>query len=205
MDQPETVTSEREQARNGIIDSLEERDLPEPPYEPPVITMTPDKSPLEDVVNYGRPRNVLDVLELYEYGRSKLTRRDWPRWRETFAVGISADGIYRGYDVHGKTGMLAVFWRTHNPVVDVRVSVPEPSATGSFVYVSWLWNSFGDKAVQALRDHIERTQLGARFVAHHDQRPRSRKRGSIVTVPIGTGVDDATVDQILAERNGHGK
>lgn len=200
MDSSEAVTSsEREQAKT------------EDPTLPPAVSLAL-KEVAEDFIDeavppsrvvFGRPKHVLDMLKLYNHGRKKLSWKDESRWTESFALGVSADGIYCGR-LDGKIGLLAVFWRTHNPVVDLRHSLPVPSADGTFVYVCWLWNDFGDEGVQALRDHLESTQIGARFVAHHDQRPR--KRGDLVTTPLDTtSADDAVVDRILAERNGHGR
>ena len=202
------TTSEREQLKLLAADPVVEdtiASLAEKIVDEAVHTITPKDSPLHKVVNYVRPRHILDVLELYEYGRSFLRSPQWKRWRESFALGTSADGLYCGRKQNGDIGMLAVFWRTHNPVVDINLSLPEPSRDGSFVYVCWLWNKFGDDGVQSLRDHIERTQAGARFVAHHDQRGKSRGRGKIVTVPLGNVAEDEAVDRILAERNGHGR
>lgn len=206
MDHVEAVTSsERDEMRNTTAATpdvaatltLVAETIMEEALEPATT------SPRSGAV-YARPKHILDLFELYEYGRSKMRRRDLQRWRETFALGVSSDGIYCGR-LDGKTGLLGVFWRTHNPVVDINLSIPEPSLNGTFVYVCWLWNAFGDAGVQALRDHLERTQIGARFVAHHDQRARARKPGALITTPLGNSVDDAAVDRILAERNGHGR
>lgn len=202
------TTSEREQLKLLAADQAVEEtlaSLADKIVDDAVKTVAPKEPQPHKVINYCRPRQILDVLELYEYGRSFLRSTHWERWRVSFALGTSADGLYCGRKQNGDIGMLAVFWRTHNPVVDIDISLPEPSRDGSFVYVCWLWNKFGDDGVQALRDHIERTQAGARFVAHHDQRGKSRRRGKIVTVPLGNIADDEAVDRILAERNGHGR
>ena len=208
MDQPEAVTSERETMKRAVAEG---RSVSEVVDTDDVATVTAQipvpikklEKPVAEA-SYSRPRNVGDVMELYEYGRAFLTKRNVQRWCESFALGVAADGIYFGEDDAG-IGLLGVFWRTHNPVVDIRLSLPEPSKDGSFVYVCWIWNRLGEKGLQALRDHIERTQVGAKFIAHHDQRKKAKESDRLITTPIGSGVDDDVVDRLLKERNGHGR
>lgn len=195
---------EAEEALSAVAEQIvEEAVKPEPALQP--LTTGPA---------YKWSHNILDLLHLYEFGREQLTPRHFQRWKETFALGVSAGGIYSGEE-DGVTKLLAVFWRTHNPVVDLSVNVPEPALDGNYVYVCWIWNDLGEEALYAFRDYLSRTQRGARFVAHHDQRQRvsgkarsgaekARGNGNLIVHPL-PGPDLEAVEKLLAERNGHGR
>lgn len=149
-------------------------------------------------------------LYLYEYGRSKLTARYHPLWRETFGIGLSTGGLFAGIGVingiaiHDDPGMLAVFWRTDSPNVKLDYRIPDYDPAGSYVYVCWLWNEMGLQGTRALRDHLRRTQIGAKRLAHHDQRKGTKRRNRLIDVPLYSKSQELELDRLLAERNGHG-
>lgn len=162
---------------------------------------------------YESSFNVLELLELYEVGRGFLTPKNHKRWRETFAIGVTAGGVFAGLtgDV---VAMLAVFWRTDNPVVDPSIGIPLPKADGHYAYVCWMWNGLGSRAIRALRSHIVATLPGVRFIARHDQRAkvktartkleRTRGDGRVIVTTVTRQLDETAV-RILSERNGHGR
>jgi len=175
MDQPEAVT---EDVLNRPKDVLEA-----------------SLSPRDMVCRFSF--DMLELLGLYDVGREFLSKkRDLGWWRETFAFGVSRGGVF-AVTIDEVLATLAIFWRTANPVVDIKKRSPLYDPTGRFVYIAQIWNQGGVRPVAALRSHLRRVCPGAREIALHDQRPR--KKGKLKTFPLG-----GLVENVLAERNGHG-
>ena len=179
----------------------------------PATVEAPARPPARLKIEYRSRHSLYELLRLYDAGRGLLRKPDHERWRDTFALAVASGGIYTG-SLDGNHGLLALFWRTDNPVVNLEHNVPEPSQDGRYVYVSWLWNSFGVRGLSALKAHLFRSFPGAKFVAHHDQRAKvkgkarsgvERGRGSsrVIVHPL-TGAGAEEVERLLAERNGHG-
>jgi len=179
--------------------------------QPETVAEAPPEAPTQDRVIFrgGGRLSLREILKLYDAGRSFLRKRDHERWRDTFALGVSVGGLFTGMNQDGDYGLLAVFWRTDNPVVDLRVKVPTPSDSGAYAYVCWLWNAFGMHGLVALKAHLARTLPEVRYIAHHDERKKSDQRrseverrrgtGALVVKPLSIAVE---VDALLAGRNG---
>lgn len=146
--------------------------------------------------------NAAQFLSIYDSGRRLLTAKNHERWRDTFAIGLSTGGLFYGSD-ELNNGLISIFWRTDSPNVNVRLRVPEYNPDGSYVYVCWLWNQLGLAGMRALRNHIRKTQVGARRLAHHDQRKDSKRRGELIDVPLYPRLSEDALAKLLAERNGH--
>lgn len=129
--------------------------------------------------------NLYELLCIYDTGRAFLQKRHHGRWKETFALGVSCGGVLTGEE--GTIGMLSVFWRTDNPVVDLRYKVPAPVADGEYAYVGWLWNAYGKMGVLALRSHIASACPGAKYIAHHDHRSKASQKRSETERARGNG------------------
>lgn len=183
----------------------------------PVIDIQQAKAvamaPSRPAIKYRSKHTILELLEMYEAGRSYLTAKSYLRWQQTFAVGVASGGIYYG-ELEGNGGLLSVFWRTDNPVVNLAHGIPVPKQDGNYAYVCWLWNSFGRRGLLSLKAHIFRALPGVRYIAHHDQRSkvktkrsdveRYRGSGRLIVHPLN-GPDIGGVEKMLAERNGHGR
>ncbi len=186
---------------------------------PQTVAEVRDESPPKALsprhrIEYRSRHSLHELLTLYDAGRGLLTRRNHERWRDTFSLSVAAGGVFTG-SLDGSTGLMALFWRTDNPVVNIEHIIPAPCEDGRYVYVCWLWNSFGVRGLTALKAHLFRSFPGAKFVAHHDQRAKvkgkarsevERGRGTnrIVVHPL-TGAGAEEVEKLLAERNGHGR
>jgi len=156
-------------------------------------------------VHFESRFNIGQILKLYDKGRSLLTPKNHDRWRDTFAIGVATGGVFVGMDVNEDVGLISVFWRTDSPNVRMDLRIPEYSEDGSYVYVCWLWNGFGVLGTRALRNHIRTTQVGAKRLAHHDQRKKSKQRGRVIDIPLYPNLSEDALAELLAERNGHGR
>jgi hypothetical protein len=152
-------------------------------------------------VHFASVFNIGQILRLYDEGRKLLTARYHKRWRDTFAIGVATGGLFVGIDVNDDIGLLSVFWRTDSP--NTRLRVPDYKPDGSYVYVCWLWNKLDVVGTRALRNHIRRTQVGARRLAHHDHRKKSKQRGRLIDVPLYPKGSVEALAELLAERNGN--
>ena len=147
---------------------------PAPPPEPSVDAAASERPATQPAVYQSR-FNLLELLELYDAGRRAVSKRDHLRWRATFALGASNNGILAAFQ-GGVATTLAVFWRTKNVHVDMRKEVPHLHPDGNYVYVAWFWNETADDGSLVLKQHIRRTVMDAEFIAWHDQRGRGAKR-----------------------------
>ena len=154
--------------------------------------------------------NIAELLALYDAGKAMLRAKNHDRWRETFALGVSCGSIYAGL-ADEVPGLLAVYWQTDQPVVDIRHRIPIPKVGGAYVYVCWLWNAYGPRGLVKLLRHLETTCHGAGHIAHHDQRRKSeqkrsdieRMRGNnrLIVHPLRAIVDKGA-EAVLARLNG---
>lgn len=140
------------------------RDLPEPREEP--------KSELDCRTLF----KLNELFELYDFGKERLPKHSLARWRDCLALAVQGHGVFVVRGADGGIATLGVFWRTKNPHVNLEIGVPRAHPNGNYVYIGWLWNTYGPEAVQALRDHIIRNVEGAEFICHHDQREKTRGR-----------------------------
>jgi hypothetical protein len=160
------------------------------------VAVQPERKTLCD----GR-YNLYDVCRLYEVGLACLPPKEHARWRTTFALAASTQGIWAVADAE-RIHALVVFWRTKNPHVNLAREYPRPDPAGRFAYIGWAWAQ--GRFIPELRKYLfGKFGHDCDFIAWHDQRAKRKKgsRGRLFTLeipeqPIG-------LRDVLSARNGH--
>lgn len=167
-------------------------------------------APARPAIHWQSRWNIAELLALYDAGKSMLRAKAHDRWRETFALAVSQGSVYCGF-VDAVPGLMAVYWQTDQPVVDIKHRIPIPKVGGPYVYICWLWNAYGPRGLVRLLRHIEATCHGAGHIAHHDQRRKSEQKRSdierlrgnnrLIVHPLRAIVDKGA-EAVLARLNG---
>jgi hypothetical protein len=177
LDQPEEVVVEVEQKPEPVVAA------------PARITLCDGKY------------NLYDVCRLYDVGIASLPPREHERWRVTFALAASTQGIWAVVDQAGVYALVA-FWRTKNPNVNLAREFPRPDPTGRFAYIGWAWAQ--GRFVADLRKFLfAKYGKDTDYIAWHDQRLKRKKaqRGRLFTLEIPE--QPLTLKDALSRQNGH--
>lgn len=186
MDSPEAVEVEPETETEKALAVAAER-----------IVAAVASSPMQTKSKF----NLYELLLLYDFGLTHVSKMDRPRWRTCFSLAASTEGVWTIL-VGGRISYLGIFWRTKNPHVNLAREIPTPDTKGNYIYIGWQWNDGGPPGLRPFMDHMTQSCDGAEFIAGHDNRLKLKKkrRGRLWVLKIPTG--RFALAHALRERNG---